>query len=117
MSRTLRFTSSLLALKRIKLIPAYYCMHSCFLSLWLIGNGESSASDPPNATLQAPPMAEATQERRLLTVACKRLLGPGSARPLARVLMDKWFQILFLPTYWAKEAYQQQPVYGITTQA
>jgi hypothetical protein len=32
---------------------------------------------PPNATLQAPPMAEATQERRLLAVACKRLCTPG----------------------------------------
>jgi hypothetical protein len=23
---------------QIKLIPAYYCMHSYFLSLWLVGN-------------------------------------------------------------------------------
>ena len=29
----------------------------------------------PNATLQAPPIAEARNERRLLAVACKRLLG------------------------------------------
>ena len=33
----------------------------------------SDSGMPPNATLQAPPMAEATQERRLLAVACKRL--------------------------------------------
>src|SRR5438132_10675969 len=30
---------------------------------------------PPNATRQAPPMAAATQERRLLAVACTRLFG------------------------------------------
>jgi hypothetical protein len=30
----------------------------------------------PNATLQAPPMAAATQERRLLAVACRPMLGP-----------------------------------------
>jgi hypothetical protein len=37
----------------------------------------------PNATLQAPPMAEATEERRLLAVACKRLFGkaPASLEP------------------------------------
>ena len=29
----------------------------------------------PNATLQAPPIAAARYERRLLAVACKRLLG------------------------------------------
>jgi hypothetical protein len=29
----------------------------------------------PNAALQAPPIAAATQERRLLAVACKRLFG------------------------------------------
>ena len=34
----------------------------------------------PNATLQAPPIAEARNERRLLAVACKRLLG-GVGRP------------------------------------
>ena len=40
----------------------------------------------PNATLQARPRAGATKERRLLGVACKRLLGPDlSPRPaLAR---------------------------------
>ena len=30
-----------------------------------------------NATLQAPPIAAARYERRLLAVACKRLLGPS----------------------------------------
>src|SRR2546422_11484162 len=30
----------------------------------------------PNATLQVPPIAGATEERRLLAVACKRLFGP-----------------------------------------
>jgi hypothetical protein len=36
----------------------------------------------PNAGLQAPLMAEATQERRLLAVACKPGLGAGSAEGL-----------------------------------
>ena len=35
----------------------------------------------PNAALQAPPMAEARHERRLLAVACKRWLG-AVAKPL-----------------------------------
>src|SRR5437867_3923918 len=33
----------------------------------------------PNATLQAPPMAAARHERRLLVVACKRLFGKALA--------------------------------------
>jgi len=33
------------------------------------------SAEPSNATLQAPPIAEARNERRLLAVACKRLLG------------------------------------------
>jgi hypothetical protein len=37
----------------------------------------------PNARRQAPPMAEATQERRLLAVACKPSLGQGSCRDAA----------------------------------
>jgi hypothetical protein len=37
----------------------------------------------PNAGPQAPPMAEATQERRLLAVACKPSLGQGSCRDAA----------------------------------
>src|SRR5882724_10768568 len=37
----------------------------------------------PNATLQARPIAGARYERRLLGVACKRLLGAAPGRTLA----------------------------------
>jgi hypothetical protein len=39
--------------------------------------GSSLAPLAPNATLQAPPIAAARHERRLLAVACKRLLDRG----------------------------------------
>src|ERR671937_520167 len=39
-----------------------------------------TASEPPNAALQAPPIAAARYERRLLAVACKRWFGLGFGR-------------------------------------
>jgi hypothetical protein len=38
----------------------------------------------PNATLQAPPIAEARNERRLLAVACKRLILIEAPSPAYR---------------------------------
>ena len=49
-----------------------------------VASGFLSAPLAPNAALQAPPIAAARHERRLLAVACKRLLGS-----MARTRMDK----------------------------
>ena len=46
----------------------------------LILDDMPASYDLSNAALQAPPIAGATQERRLLAVACKRWLGVGEGR-------------------------------------
>jgi len=56
-------------------MPAYYAMGYLSGVLFSVTTTrEHPHAKTPNATLQAPPMAAATQERRLLAVACKRLL-------------------------------------------
>ena len=69
-------------------VPCCWRMSSCDLSCAraAVSWGCSLSPAGPNATLQAPPIAEARNERRLLAVACKRLLGRGPALENAHMM-------------------------------
>jgi len=58
-------------------------MYIGFPEEFTTGHFFSPAPLAPNATLQAPPIAAVRHERRLLAVACKRLLGWGCPPPAA----------------------------------
>ena len=63
-------------------MPPITTAESFILILRKLGRAKCANSRFPNARLQAPPIATATQERRLSAVACKPLLGAGSGTGL-----------------------------------
>ena len=57
-------------------MPAYYAIGYLSRVLFRVTTvGEQPHAKTPNAGPQAPPIAKATKERRLLAVACRPMLG------------------------------------------